>query len=120
MNTPHLASPGPAADACRTFASIELSKSTWIVTLQLPTTEKVSVVRIAGANVEQLFALIDRARDRVGHPVEICTCARSRLNWLGSGCAISLAAGCHDGSILALEPRLVDFAGSQSWLLRES
>jgi hypothetical protein len=48
MHTPHHASPEPAADARRIFASIELSKSTWIVALQLPTTQKVSVVRIAG------------------------------------------------------------------------
>jgi len=56
------------------FAAIELSKSAWVVALQLPAIDKVSVVRIAGGDIEQLCTLLDRARDRVGQPVEICTC----------------------------------------------
>lgn len=58
----------------RIFATIELSKSTWVIAIRLPTVDKVSVFRITGGDIEQLFALLDRARDRVGHPVEIYTC----------------------------------------------
>jgi len=58
----------------RIFAAIELSKSTWVVALQLPTIDKVSLFRVAGGDIEGLFALLDRARFRVGEPVEVCTC----------------------------------------------
>lgn len=58
----------------RIFAAIELSKSTWMVALQLPTIDKVSLFRVAGGDIGALCALLDRARDRVGDPVEVCTC----------------------------------------------
>lgn len=58
----------------RIFAALELSKSAWVVAMRLPTTEKVSLFRIAGGDIEQLYALFARARDRVGHAVEICSC----------------------------------------------
>ena len=58
----------------RVFAAIELSKSAWVVALQLPTIDKVSLFRIASGDIEALFVLLERARDRVGGSVEICTC----------------------------------------------
>jgi transposase len=58
----------------RVFAAIELSKSAWVVALQLPTVDKVSLFRITGGDIEHLYALLNRARDRAGEPVEICTC----------------------------------------------
>lgn len=58
----------------RLFAAIELSKSAWVVALQLPTVDKVSLFRITGGDIEQLYALLNQARDRAGEPVEICTC----------------------------------------------
>jgi len=60
--------------ARRIFAAIELSKSAWVIALQLPTVDKVSLFRIAGGDIEGLIALLERARFRVGEPVEICTC----------------------------------------------
>ncbi|MBL8791276.1 MAG: hypothetical protein JNM45_12330, partial [Rhizobiales bacterium] len=58
----------------RIFAAIELSKSVWVLAIQLPTVDKVSLFRIPGGDIERLFALLDQARDRSGEPVEICTC----------------------------------------------
>lgn len=58
----------------RILVAIELSKSAWVIALKLPTADKVSVFRIAGGDIEQLWALLERARARVGCPVEICTC----------------------------------------------
>ena len=58
----------------RIFAAIELSKSTWVVAIRLPAVDKVSIFRIPGGQFDKLWALLERVRERVGHPVEICTC----------------------------------------------
>lgn len=65
---------GSAERSRRIFAAIELSKSTWVVAVQLPTIDKISLFRLAGGDIAGLVALLERARGRVGDPVEICTC----------------------------------------------
>ena len=75
MNTtyePKMAGPTPVPR--RIFAAIELSKSVWVLAVQLPTVDKVSLFRIPGGDIERLFALLDQARARAGEPLEICTC----------------------------------------------
>ena len=75
MNASHQAEHAESAVFTdRIVAAIELSKSAWVIAVRLPTIDKVSVFRIAGGDIEQLCALLDRARDRIGRPVEICTC----------------------------------------------
>lgn len=63
-----------AAETHRIFAAIELSKSTWVVSVLLPRVDKISLYRIAGGDIMRLVALLDRARDRAEVPVKICTC----------------------------------------------
>lgn len=58
----------------RIYASLELSKSTWVVALQLPTDDKISIFRVGGGDIERFIALLERARDQVGGSPEICTC----------------------------------------------
>lgn len=58
----------------RIFAAIELSKSTWVVAVLLPTIDKISLFRVAGGDIARLVALLERMRERAGDPVEICTC----------------------------------------------
>ena len=58
----------------RIFAAIELSKSTWILAIQPPSADKVSLHRLAGGDIERLIALLDQARVRAGESVEISTC----------------------------------------------
>jgi transposase len=61
--------------ACRRiFASLELSKSRWVVALQLSTVDKISVFHIEGGDIERFIALLERAREQVGGSPEICTC----------------------------------------------
>ena len=54
--------------------AIELSKSTWVVAIQPPAVDKVSLFRIAGGEIERLFELFEQARRRAGQPIEICAC----------------------------------------------
>jgi transposase len=58
----------------RIFVAIELSKSTWVVAIQPPTVDKVSLFRIPGGDIEKLFVLLDQARQRGGEADEICAC----------------------------------------------
>jgi hypothetical protein len=46
----------------RVFVAIELSKSTWVVAIQPPAVDKVSLFRIAGREIERLFELFEQAR----------------------------------------------------------
>jgi len=39
-------------DVQKVFVAIELSKSTWVVAIQPPTVDKVSLFRIAGGEIE--------------------------------------------------------------------
>jgi transposase len=45
--------------------AIELSKSRWVVAIQVPTSEKVSVHKIAGGDVRSLLQLLDRTRSKL-------------------------------------------------------
>jgi transposase len=59
----------------RIFVAIELSKSTWVVAIQPPALDKVSLFRIPGGDIEKLFALLlDQAQDRCGGADKICAC----------------------------------------------
>jgi hypothetical protein len=56
--------------------AIELSRSTWVVAIQPPAVDKVSLFRNAGGEIERLFELFEQARRRAGQPIEICACYR--------------------------------------------
>jgi transposase len=58
----------------RIFVAIELSKSTWVVAIQPPTVDEVSLFRIPGGDIEKLFVLLDQVRHRSGEADEICAC----------------------------------------------
>ena len=59
-------------------AAIELSKSRWVVAIQVPTSEKISVHKLAGGDVRSLLQLLARARSKLTaagfDQVEIHTC----------------------------------------------
>jgi transposase len=46
-------------------AAIELSKSRWVVAIQVPTSEKISVHKIGGGDVRSLLQLLDRTRSKL-------------------------------------------------------
>jgi transposase len=46
-------------------AAVELSKSRWVVAIQVPTSEKISVHKIAGGDVRSLVQLLDRTRSKL-------------------------------------------------------
>ncbi len=68
------ASPRPT-NVC---AAIELSKSRWLVAIQVPTGDKISVHKIAGGDVRSLLQLLARARSKLiaagFGQVEVHTC----------------------------------------------
>jgi transposase len=75
MNTAHETKAVESAISIRrVFVAIELSKSTWVVAIQPPTVDKVSLFRIPGGDIEKLFVLLDQARHRSGEADEICAC----------------------------------------------
>ena len=75
MTTDHeFAVVASTTDVQKVFVAIELSKSTWVVAIQPPAVDKVSLFRIAGGEIERLFELFEQARRRAGQPVEICAC----------------------------------------------
>ena len=47
-------------DVQRVFVAIELSKSTWVVAIQPPGVDKVSLFRIAEGEIERLFEVLSR------------------------------------------------------------
>jgi transposase len=69
----------PADQASATlFVALELSRSTWLVALHSPLSDKVSQHRIEGGDVEGLLALIARKREqaqaRLGRPIRVVSC----------------------------------------------
>jgi hypothetical protein len=54
--------PSGPVNAC---AAIELSKSRWVVAIQVPTSEKIGVHKIAGGDVRSLLQLLDRTRSKL-------------------------------------------------------
>src|ERR671910_2096506 len=60
------------------FVALELSRSTWLVALHSPLTNKVSQHRLDGGDADGLLALITRKRgqaeERLGQPVRVVCC----------------------------------------------
>jgi transposase len=84
------------------FVAIELSRSTWVVAIQPPAVDKVSLFRNAGGEIERLFELFEQARRRAGQPIEICACYEAGYDgfWIyraptarGVACAVLDSAG---------------------------
>ena len=59
---------------CRIFAALELSKAAWIVAVNSPAVDKVSLHRLAGGDFEGLMRVLGRARERAGGVDQISTC----------------------------------------------
>jgi transposase len=75
MTTDHeFALVASTTDVQKVFVAIELGKSTWVVAIQPPAVDKVSLFRIAGGEIERLFELFEQARRRARQPIEICAC----------------------------------------------
>src|ERR671912_61862 len=77
MDTLMAAPPADPASA-PLFVALELSRSTWLVALHSPLSDKVSQHRIEGGDVEGLLALIARKREpaqaRLGRPLRVVSC----------------------------------------------
>ena len=77
MDTLIAAPPADPASA-PLFVALELSRSTWLVALHSPLSDKVSQHRIEGGDVEGLLALIARKREqaqaRLGRPIRVVSC----------------------------------------------
>lgn len=58
----------------RIFAALELSKSAWVVAVNSPNVDKVSLHRLAGGDFEGLMRVLERAQERAGGAVQISTC----------------------------------------------
>ena len=60
------------------FVALELSRSTWLVALHSPLTNKVSQHRLNGGDADGLLALITRKRgqaeEKLGQPVRVVCC----------------------------------------------
>ena len=69
MTTDHeFAVVASTTDVQKVFVAIELSKSTWVVAIQPPAVDKVSLFRIAGGEIERLFELFEKAPHRAVSP----------------------------------------------------
>ena len=77
MDTLIAAPPADPASATL-FVALELSRSTWLVALHSPLSDKLSQHRIEGGDVEGLLALIARKREqaqaRLGRPIRVVSC----------------------------------------------
>ena len=77
MDTLIAAPPADPASATL-FVALELSRSTWLVALHSPLSDKLSQHRIEGGDVEGLLALIARKREqaqaRLGRPLRVVSC----------------------------------------------
>ena len=77
MDTLIAAPPADPASA-PLFVALELSRSTWLVALHSPLSDKVSQHRSEGGDVEGLLALIARKREqaqaRLGRPIRVVSC----------------------------------------------
>jgi transposase len=62
----------------RCFMAIELSKTKWLVGINTPLSDKISLRSIPCASIQELFEIIDRTIDKVaratGRPVKIISC----------------------------------------------
>jgi len=58
---------------CRIFAALELSKAAWIVAVNSPAVDKVSLHRLAGGDFEGLMRVLGLARERAGGVAQVST-----------------------------------------------
>ena len=97
QTTDHLDRETAAAqgDPARYLVSLELSRSTWLVTTLAPDSEKLSRHQIEGGDAAGLLALLDRMRTeterRLGRAVQIVTIQEAGLD----GFAEAQRAPCH-------------------------
>jgi transposase len=90
QTTDHLDRETAAAqgDPARYLVSLELSRSTWLVTTLAPDSEKLSRHQVEGGDADALLALLDRLKarteQRLGRPVQIVTIQEAGLDgfWL--------------------------------------
>jgi len=87
----------PTADHCGTiFVAIELSQTTWLVTLHSPERDRISRHKLAGGDHAGLLALIEKTRSRaeqkLGSAVRVASCYEAGYDgfWLHR---LLLAAG---------------------------
>jgi hypothetical protein len=68
-------------------AAIELSKSRWVVAIQVPTGEKISVHKLPGGDVRSLLQLLARARSKLTEAGfdQVVSTAATRSATTGSG-----------------------------------
>ena len=68
----------PDAPPATLFLALELSRSTWLVALHAPATDKVGQHRLGGGDAEGLLDLIVRKRlqaeEKLGRPVRVACC----------------------------------------------
>jgi transposase len=68
----------PDAPPATLFLALELSRSTWLVALHAPATDKVGQHRLGGGDAEGLLALVVRKRvqaeEKLGRPVRVACC----------------------------------------------
>jgi transposase len=64
--------------AVRCFRAIELSKKSWVVAVNTPLSEKISLYKLKACDWKELLELIERIRKRVAQelkkPVEVISC----------------------------------------------
>jgi transposase len=90
QTTDHLHHETAAAqsDLARVLVSLELSRSTWLVTVLAPDSEKMSKHQVEGGDADALLALLDRLKarteQRLGRQVQIVTIQEAGLDgfWL--------------------------------------
>jgi len=76
------------SDLARVLVSLELSRSTWLVTVLAPDSEKMSKHQVEGGDADALLALLDRLKarteQRLGRQVQIVTIQEAGLDgfWL--------------------------------------
>src|SRR5262245_62201698 len=77
--TVHNLPPAASRDgAVRCLLAMELSKKSWIVAVNTPLSDKISLYKLKPCDWKELLMLIERARTRVGQelkkPVEVISC----------------------------------------------
>jgi transposase len=76
------------AEPATLFAAVELSKAVWLVGLQSPDRDKISLQRVTGGDAQGLLELLEKTRRRataaLGRPVRIVCCYEAGFDgfWL--------------------------------------
>jgi transposase len=78
MQTLSIDRPSACDDIAILYVALELSKSSWLVALNAPGSNKISKHPVTGGDLAGLLALIERARTaaeaRAGRPVRVVSC----------------------------------------------